>query len=175
MDEELRSQLAACHVAGFAWALGCCDRDRGEADDVLQESYLKVLDGRARWDGRSSFRTWLFAVIRLTAADHRRRAVLRRLRLLPSAQGADVASAAAGPDEAVEAVEQRARLAAALGGLARRQREVLLLVFYHELTVEEAAQVMGIGVGSARTHYARGKARLKELLEAAARPGTGDD
>ena len=48
--------------------------------------------------------------------------------------------------------------------LSPRQREVLHLVFFHELTVEEASHVMGIGVGSARTHYARGKDRMAALL-----------
>lgn len=163
MDRALLDHLAECHEAGFAWALNCCGRDPAAAEDVLQESYLKVLDGRARWDGRAAFRTWLFAVIRRTAADHRRRSLLGRLRLVPL----DQSTAAAGPtpDEDAEAAERRDQLAIALRRLSARQCEVLLLVFYHGQTVEEAAEVMGIGVGSARTHYERGKRRLRELLD----------
>ena len=164
MDSALRDQLAACHEESFAWALGCCGRDRREAEEVLQAVYLKVLDGRARFGGRASFRTWLFAVIRRTAADHRRRAAWRRLRLVPLGRGTGMPSASAAPDEDAEAADRRERLTRALERLPRRQREVLLLVFYHGHTVEEAAGVLGIGVGSARTHYARGKARLRELL-----------
>ena len=69
---ELEQQLQAFHAASFGWALACCDRDREEAEDVLQTVYVKVLDGKARFEGRAAFRTWLFAVIRRTAAGHRR-------------------------------------------------------------------------------------------------------
>jgi RNA polymerase sigma-70 factor (ECF subfamily) len=51
-----------------------------------------------------------------------------------------------------------------LRALPGRQRQVLHLVFHEDLTVEAAAGVRGVTVGSARTHYARGKARLRELL-----------
>src|SRR2546425_11262305 len=71
-------ELDRLHPAAFGWALACCVGDRAAAEDALQTSYLKILDGRARFDGRSSFRTWLFAVVRYTAAGLRRRAALRR-------------------------------------------------------------------------------------------------
>ena len=161
----LRDQLAASHEESFAWALGCCGRDRREAEEVLQAVYLKVLDGRAPFEGRSSFRTWLFAVIRRTAADYRRRAVLRALRLVPLERSLGVPLAGPAPDESAEVAERGELLTRALARLPRRQREVVLLVFYHGHTVDDAAAVMGVGVGSARTHYARGKDRLRALLE----------
>jgi RNA polymerase sigma-70 factor (ECF subfamily) len=162
-DVELRRHLERAHADCFGWALACCGRDRDDAEEVLQTVYLTVLDGRARYDGRSSFRTWLFGVIRLTAASERRKAWLRRL-LLTREAGSLKPEAPAPPDAEVERDSRRNNLLHALGKLATRQREVLQLVFYHDLTVEEAAAVMGVAVGSARTHYARGKAHLAVLL-----------
>ena len=52
-----------------AGRLCCCARDSTEAEEVLQSVYLKVLDGKAQYGGRTTFKTWLFAVIRLTAAE----------------------------------------------------------------------------------------------------------
>jgi RNA polymerase sigma-70 factor (ECF subfamily) len=160
----LRSELAACHGDAYAWALNCCRRNRTDAEDVLQETYLKVLDGRARFDRRSTFKTWLFGIVRLTAADQRRRRFLHDLvwsRAMTEHALRDDSPAA---DAGLASAQRRGSLERALAALPRRQREVVSLVFYHEMTVEAAAEVMAIGVGSARQHYARGKARLKEAL-----------
>ena len=50
------------------------------------------------------------------------------------------------------------------GALPARQRELLHLVFYHDLSIAEAAGILGVAVGTARTHYERGKARLRQWL-----------
>ena len=161
--DDLRSALERHHADCVGWALACCSFDGAEANDVLQDSYLKVLDGRAVFRGESSFRTWLFGVVRRTAAEYRRSIVRRlSLRLRAARQDARTAAPDAGAD--VERNELAARVRSALGKLPVRQREVLWLVFQQELTVEAAAAVMRVSVGSARTHYARGKARMRELL-----------
>ncbi len=134
----------------------------------MQTAYLSVLDGSARFDGRSSFRTWLFGVIRLTAVSQRRKSWLRAL-LLERRGDEVVTHAPPEADSNAERVSRDAKLRTLLATLSERQREVLLLVFYHDLTVEDAATVMRISVGSARTHYARGKARMALLL------GSGTD
>ena len=161
---ELRRELTARHRDAFAWALNCCRRNRTDAEDVLQATYLKVLDGRARFDRRSTFTTWLFGVVRLTAADQRRRRFLRDLVSARVAVEESLREPAPAADADLERAQRRALLERALAALPRRQREVLVLVFYHELTVADAARVMSIGVGSARQHYARGKASLREVL-----------
>ena len=161
-SSELRSRLEGCQRESYGWALCCCSRDAAEAENVLQAVYLKVLDGRARFDGRAAFKTWLFSVIRRTAADARRRKFLRRLRL--AGYASSVASEES-PDETVYRSEVRALFRRALDALPRRQAEVLQLVFYHDLSLSEAAGVMCVSVGSARTHYERGKKRLRRLLK----------
>src|SRR5262249_5162761 len=152
---ELERELERLHAASFGWALACCGRNRDDAEEVLQTVYVKVLDGKARFDGRSSLKTWLFAVIRRTAMSHRRTRWIRSLALLRMPPPAPVVQ---------EHSEDTRRLVDALRRLARRQREVLELVFYHDMTIEEAGAALRISVGSARVHYTRGKKRLEALL-----------
>src|SRR5260370_10621402 len=88
-DAALRNALEAQHLESFGWALSCCRRRRDEAENVLQLVYLKVLSGKAVFDGRSSFKTWLFAVIRKTAAHEFRMELLRRRRPSPPPEAID--------------------------------------------------------------------------------------
>jgi RNA polymerase sigma-70 factor (ECF subfamily) len=139
---RLEGELAELHSAGFGWALGCCKGDRGEAEEVLQATYLKVLDGQARFDG------WMRAL----ALD---RWWTNRLESVPVPD----------PERLASRSEATRRLRESLGALPPRQRELLHLVFYQDLTLEEAAQVVGISVGTVRTHYHRAKTRLRQMLD----------
>ena len=160
---RLEAELAQLHPASFGWALGCCNGERGEAEEVLQVAYLKVLDGRARFDGGSAFKTWLFAIIRRTAAERRRSGWIRAL-ALDRWRGGGATEPTPDPERLASASEAAMRVREALRILPGRQREVLHLVFYQDLSIEDAAHVAGISVGSARTHYHRAKARLRELM-----------
>jgi RNA polymerase sigma factor (sigma-70 family) len=162
---ELRAEIERLHAAGFAWALACCGRDRERAEDVLQTSYLKILDGRARFAGRSSFKTYLFGVIRRTASEERRRAVMAGLllgRYENEAGPRSEAAAEAGPVEVLA-------LRSAVATLPRRQREILHLVFSLGMTLQEAAETLSISIGTAARHYHRGKSRLASLLSPGSR------
>jgi RNA polymerase sigma factor (sigma-70 family) len=159
--EDLESQIAELHASSFGWAMTCCRRDREDACEVLQQAYWKVLSGRARFEGRSSLRTWLFGVIRMTALEHARSA-RRRMREVPPPS--EPPASGASPESSAADRQRAAVLAAAMERLPERQREVLHLVFYEDLTIEAASRVMDISLGTARTHYERGKEALASLL-----------
>lgn len=162
---ELKAELEKLHGASFGWALSCCRRDRAEAEDVLQIVYLKILEGKACYRNESSLKTWLFAVIRKTAISEQRRSLLRALKSIASPQpSAGRSSFAAGPAAAFERSEVQQQFQRALACLPARQREALHLVFYEDLSLREAADVMSVSIGSARQHYERGKKRLRESL-----------
>jgi len=161
---DFQGELGRLHAASFGWALWCCDHQRDEAEEVLQTAYLKVAEGMASFDGKSSLQTWFFGVIRRTAWEQRRRRWLRDgiLGRWFTSQPAPVPA----PDpEASASMSERSRtLLQAMAALPARQREVLHLVFYQDLTVEEAARVLKISLGTARTHFARGKEQLRQRL-----------
>ena len=158
---ELKAELEKLHTASFGWALSCCRQNRSDAEEVLQTVYLKILQGKAVFRGESKLQTWLFAVIRKTAISERRRLLLRSL--------SSIVSPAARSNVEVESEfdksEMQRRFQEALAELPARQRETLHLVFYQDLSLSEAAEVMNVSVGSARRHYERGKKRLREALD----------
>src|SRR5262245_37907143 len=154
-----RRALASLHRTAHAWAMSLSRYDRAIADDVMQQSYLAIIDGSARFDGASSLKTWLFGVVRNMA---RRSGRARRMQLML------LERFGAQPREFVETQnpehDDTGRIAAAIATLPHRQREVLELVLFAEFTLEETAVVLGISLGSTRTHYHRAKETLRDRL-----------
>jgi RNA polymerase sigma-70 factor (ECF subfamily) len=158
---ELKAELEKLHQASFGWALNCCRQNRGDAEEVLQTVYLKILQGKAIYRGESQLRTWLFAVIRKTAISERRKHVLRSLITINATDNRSGSQ----PEVELERSEMQQRFQQALARLPGRQRETLHLVFYQDLSLSEAAEVMNISIGSARRHYERGKKQMREAFD----------
>jgi RNA polymerase sigma-70 factor (ECF subfamily) len=156
---KLKAELEKLHPASFGWALSCCRRNAADAEEVLQTVYLKILQGKAVFRGESKLQTWLFAVIRKTAISERRKQWLRTL--VPGTTSEAVSEL----ESEFERTEMQRRFQQALAKLPARQRETLHLVFYLDLSLSEAAEVMNISIGSARRHYERGKKRLRATLD----------
>ena len=161
---ELKNELEKLHSASFGWAMSCCRRDHAEAEEVLQTVYLKIFEGKARYRGEASLKTWLFAVIRKTAIGEYRKRLVRNLVFIGGLDKRDDAATTETAPVAFEKSELHKQFRVALAKLPPRQREALHLVFYEDLSLSEAAAVMGISIGSARQHYDRGKKHLRDWL-----------
>ena len=162
MDEiDLRNLLAEMHVASYGWAVLCCRGDRELAEDVLQSVYVMILSKPESFARKSSFRTWLFGVIRNNARSRSRKRWWERMVRLDS-------------EFLMRLIQKRKNdelhqddliaIRSTLTKLPSRQQEVAHLVFYEGLKLAEAAEVLGIEVGTARQHYHRAKAKLREAL-----------
>ncbi len=154
--------LHTYHSDSWGWALACCKWHEARAQDTLQEAYLRVLDGRATFGEQAALRTWFFGVIRNVALEMNRQQFQGQLSTeSPHTEAATELD----PQEQLDDDQTASALRVALQLLSQRQREVLHLVFYGHLTLEETATTLDISVGSARQHYHRGKQQLVKLLE----------
>ena len=167
IDREVRDALSAGRAQGPA----CPELRLGSyLLRMAAGSYLRVLDGRARYGGKSTPKTWFFSVIRHVANEMQRtrsRRTLLNLRIFSTGQGEEefgADSPSYTPDQLAQHGQSSSQLRCALLQLPLRQREVLHLVFYAGCTLQESANTLQVSLGSVRTHYHRGKERLAELL-----------
>ena len=133
--------------------------DLSSCEDVVQEAFIRVHAARRRV--REPEKT--LAYLRQTVVNLSRSTLRRRilgLRLLPKPMP-DMASAEEGAYDALE----RDQLRTALRGLQRRQREVLVLRYYADVTEAQVAEVLGVSVGSVKAYGSRGLAALRVLME----------
>ncbi|AUG78311.1 RNA polymerase subunit sigma-24 [Kitasatospora sp. MMS16-BH015] len=134
--------------------------DLSSCEDVVQEAFIRVHAARSRVREPEKTLAYLRqTVVNLSRSTLRRR--LLGLRLAPKPMP-DMASAEEGAYDALE----RDELKAALKGLQRRQREVLVLRYFADLTEAQTADALGISVGSVKAYGSRGLAALRQRMEA---------
>jgi RNA polymerase sigma-70 factor (ECF subfamily) len=147
----------------FVWR---CLRGLGVAeparDDAAQEVFLVVHRRLAEFAGQSSFRTWLFGVVRRVAFNQRRSASRKRA----GEQVLDTAAAAPGlgPLEHAQNLEAAAFVEQFVGRLPKGQREVFMLVLIEEMTIPEVAEALSIRLNTAYTWLRRARASFRQAM-----------
>ncbi len=154
-----RSALEAIHSQLYGWALSRCGYDRVVAEDLVQQAYVELLTGRAKFEGRSTLRSFVFSVVQNLAKSRFRR-MASRLRLLQLIELNTLEQSIEAPS-----INGNQRLWRSINGLPQRQRDVVELVFCRDMSIEDASRVMGVSVGTARTHYDRAKKTLRARLK----------
>jgi len=149
---------------------------REVAEDLFQETWIRVLLRGGQYNGKARFDTWLFTIARNLVIDLSRKRTMASLDEMSEANGDDrpfeIAMDAPSPLEQFESREDRAEVGEVLLKLDSTYREVLVLRFYEELSLEEIAGVTRAPLSTVKSRLYRGLAALKPEVERirAARP-----
>jgi RNA polymerase sigma-70 factor (ECF subfamily) len=149
--------------------------NREMAEDLFQEVWMRVLVRGAQFNGQARFDTWLFTIARNLVIDHRRKRTMSSLDELFDVGGDDdrpmsfeLADGEPTPFESFSNLEDRERIAAALLQLDTLHREVLVLRFHEELSLEEISKVTRAPLSTVKSRLYRGLAAIKPKIERAA-------
>src|SRR5215468_9883271 len=145
------------------------------AEDLFQQTWLRVMERIGSYDPERNFETWLFSVAHNLAIDYFRRYRPESLdEPLPSGQTREELLPGAGPSalEKLLAGERAARLSAAMIELPVVYREVLSLRFEEEMKLEEIAAVLMVPLSTVKTRLHRGLKGLRQVLEKKLEMGT---
>jgi RNA polymerase sigma-70 factor (ECF subfamily) len=134
-------------------------RDRGRAEEMAQEAFLRAYRGLATWRGDAAFSTWLFAV-----ATNLYRAEIRRIPpLVPLDEIAEPA-ARDGLEAAIEAVDRRRLVRRMLHSLPAKYRDSMILFYFHGADVAATSRSLGLPEGTVKARLARGRDMLRSKL-----------
>jgi len=139
-------------------------RDQSVAEELVGEVFLDVWRQAGRFEARSTASTWLLAIARYKALSALRR---RTDQELDDDKAATIEDPGDSPEVAVLKKNKGDVLRYCLTALTPEHREIIDLVYYHEKSVEEVAQIVGIGENTVKTRMFYARKRLSELLKAA--------
>lgn len=168
-DAELLDRLIVQYQHRLMRYLLFLTGDREIADDLFQETWMRVLTRGSQYSGAARFDTWLFTVARNLLIDLRRKRTMVSLEDLCSPDGEESAieipSGEPNPFDHYKSHEDARKVAAALLMLDPLHREALVLRFHEELSLEEIAAVTRAPLSTVKSRLYRGMAALKPHLE----------
>jgi RNA polymerase sigma-70 factor, ECF subfamily len=134
--------------------------DRAAAEDLAHDVFLEVWKGACRFEARSSVATWILSIARYKALDARRKQRIFTEHDLP---------ARTEPTPEMTAMESSTGnyMRDCLTKLSEEHQEIIDLVYYHEKTVKEAGEILGIPENTVKTRMFYARKKLKEMLLAA--------
>lgn len=143
-------------------------RSREQAEDLVHEVYVRVLNAYQGFKGESSEKTWLFSIAKNVAIDHFRKQTVRRKHALERFdwENSELASSRPLPDEFVVLNEQMQELLNALETCTGDQKLVIHMRYLQDLSITEAAQILGWSEAKVKTTQHRAIKALQKKLTA---------
>ena len=155
--------FARHHVRVYRFVLRLV-RDQTKAEDLISEVFLDVWRQAGKFEARSAVSTWLLAIARYKALSALRR---RPDEELDEETVAAIEDPGDDPETTLAKKDKGEILRKCLTALSPEHREIVDLVYYHEKSVEEVAEIVGIPENTVKTRMFYARKRLSELLKAA--------
>jgi RNA polymerase sigma-70 factor, ECF subfamily len=155
--------FARHHVRVYRFVLRLV-RDQTQAEDLISEVFLDVWRQAGKFEARSAVSTWLLEIARYKALSALRR---RPDEELDEEKAAAIEDPGDDPETALGKKDKGEILRKCLTALSPEHREIIDLVYYHEKSVEEVAEIVGIPENTVKTRMFYARKRLAELLKAA--------
>lgn len=133
-----------------------------DAEEVAQDGFVRAWRALPSFRGDAAFGTWLHRIVARLALDRRARLLERAKRETPVAETPEIVEEAADPGQRGDA---GARLEGLLGRLPERSRAAVVLYYYEDRSVAEAARVLGVPEGTVKTLLSRARVTLREAWE----------
>jgi len=159
----MQTLFARHRTAVYRWLLRLVGNE-AMAEDLLSDVFLDVWRQADRFQARSSVSTWLMAIARFKALSARR---VRKDAELDETIEATVADSADDPEVMLEKKSRDALVRKAVTTLSPEHREVIDLVYYHEKSVDECAQILGVPSGTVKTRMFYARRKLAEMVKTA--------
>lgn len=141
-----------------------CVGDRTVAEDLLQETLMRIARGLPGFAGRAKVKTWAFSIATRVAADHFR-APERRLQIVEVDEAADLPAADRAIDERVVVDEMNACVRQVIDSLPEDYRAALVLHDLEGLNAQQVAEISGCSVATAKIRIHRARHRLRGALQ----------
>jgi len=137
--------------------------DRGDAEEAVQDGFVKAFRALGRFRREAPFRPWLLRIV-ANEAHNRRRSAGRRAGLALRLAAADSGDAAPSPESAAVAHDRKRALVDGLAELDERDRDVLVHRFLLELGEEETAAALGVRRGTIKSRTSRALEKLRAVV-----------
>jgi RNA polymerase sigma-70 factor (ECF subfamily) len=159
-DSAMRILYNRYHVRVFRFVTRLVG-DATAAEDVVSEAFIEVWRQADCFEGRSSVSTWIMSIARFKALSVRRR---RQDAALDEKMAETIVDQAYTPEQAVLETDRGAQFRGCLTKLTAEHREIIDLVYYHDKTIEEVVEIIGVPKNTVKTRMFYARRRLAQLL-----------
>ena len=159
----LRALLGRHQLRVYRFVLRIVRRE-AVAEEVTNEVFLEAWRNAASYEARSSVGTWLLSIARFKALSSLRKKTEGEL---DDETAAAIEDDADSPEVTIQKKDKAGAIRECLGALSTEHREIIDLVYYHEKSVDEASEILGIPENTVKTRLFYARKRLSELLKTA--------